>query len=119
MQEADHAGTRVVAAQTVELAVGFEAGGEGVFAPALHGLHGIDVRIEQQRGPLQVETGAEAPDVVAFAAGLHALLFDVLLQAVGGTGFVAADGWNTDQRLEQADSLGGQSGNVVGHVFCY
>ena len=97
LQQADHAGARVVAAQAVELAVGFELGREGVFAPALHGLHGVDVRVEQQRGPLQVEAGAEAPDVVALAARLHALLLDVLLQAVGGTLLVAADGGNAYQ----------------------
>ena len=119
LQQAYYAGTCVVAAQPVELAVWFELGRIGILAPTLYGLYGIDVRIEQQGGTLQVEPGSETPYIVAFSAGLHALQFDVLLQAVGCLFLVAADGGDADQRLEQADSFSGQSGNIVFHVFYF
>ena len=73
LQQADHAGPRVVTAQPVEFAVGFQAGRERVAPPAADGFHGVDVRIEQQGGFLQVECRPHAPDVVALAAGVHPL----------------------------------------------
>ena len=97
LQQTDHAGACVVAAQAVELAVRFELGCIGGLAPALYGLHGVDVRVEQQGGSFQVEARSQAPHVVALAARLHALQLDVLLQAVGCPLLVAADGGDTYQ----------------------
>ena len=119
LQQADHAGPGIVAAQPVKPPLAVQHGGERQFAPSVHGLHGVYVRVEQQGRLVQVECRAEAPHVVAFPPGGHALHFDVLLQAVGRTRFVAAYRWDGDELLQEFHRFGGEHGGVVMHNVGY
>ena len=94
LQQADHACSGIIAAQSVKLPVALQYRFEGVFPPSVDGFHGIDVGIQQQSRFLKVEHRAEAPHIVAFAPRRHALHFDMVLQVICRFLLIAAQGRN-------------------------
>jgi hypothetical protein len=56
-----------------------------MFAPAVHRLYSIDVRIEQDSRFVQVKHGADAPNVVSRTACHNTGLFNIVLKKIGSS----------------------------------
>ena len=107
LQERRKRSTIVIRAETIE-AVAFERGLIGVARPGRHGLHGVDVGIQQERWSQTVLAWSLRPKVVGFALNSQSPLLHELQEEVGGNAFVATGARRGDELHQEVERLGGE-----------
>ena len=92
--------TAVVATQTIKHAI-FYIWRKRITAPRSHGLHGVDMGIEQQGRTALIVVRVDNPEVVCLALRFETIAADGLLHDVGSIFFVAAYRWSGNQLFKQ------------------
>ena len=107
LQERHQTSATVVAAQSVEhIAILLRT--IGIARPGSHGLHRVEMGIEEQGGTVLVEVGIECPHVVGFATGLESEVADGLLHDVGSLFFATAYGGCGNEVFQQFNGSVGE-----------